>query len=337
MSILYSVSLYSLQEDYLTGKRNLESCISAVTNEIGAPGIELLLYQMPLPGFWENDGEISDADLALWKGWLDKYKAVPTAYDADVFTTMYSNRYLTDKENLKMAMKDIRAAARLGFTVYRTGIFREADLKIYEACLPLAEELGIQLGTEIHTPRGIHTWYTQKWLEVILRTGSKAAGFVPDFAIFTTGMTTSARNLYLRKGAKESIIDMIDKAHRAKAPLSEEDIKKMGGGEIELGASNKLRNSIYDDPEWLKEVLPYTKHIHGKFYEMNKDCVDPSIDYENAVKVLVESKWEGSISSEYEGQRDYFDQGCNIYMDPVEQCRRHHTMIKNYVKKARMT
>ena len=333
MSITYGVSLYSFQEDYLLGKRDLEGCIAGVTQEIGAPGIELLLDQMPLQHFYENDREINDADLDFWNGLMDKYKAVPISYSADVFTTMFSNRTLTDRENKMIIAKDMRAAARLGFPVYRTGIFREADLQIFEDLLPLAEELGIQIATEIHTPRGIHTWYTQKWLEIILRTGSRFAGFVPDFAIFTAGMTVSARNLHLRKGAKADILDQIDQAYRNQVTLSEDDIRKMGGGEAELFALQRMNRNIYDNPEWLKEVLPYTRHIHGKLYEMNSEGVDPSIDYENAVRVLVQSNWSGSIASEYEGQRDYYDRGCDVYMDPVDQCRRQHDMIKSYVKK----
>ena len=333
MAIKYCVSLYSLQEDYLLGKRDLEGCIAAVANEIGAEGIEVLLDQMPLPSLWENDRVISDKDLDTWFGWMDKYKTVPCSYGADIFTTMYSNRYLTKKENLKITQQDLRAAAQLGFKVYRTGIFRKEDVVMLETCLPLAEELGIRIDTEIHTPRGIKTWYTQDWLEVIHRTGSKFAGFVPDMAIFTTGMTISSKKRNIRMGAKPEILDKIDEAYRTKTKLSEDDIKKMGGGAVDIMANNRMSMAIYDDPQWLKEVLPYTVHFHGKLYEMNDDGIDPSIDYENPVKVLVESGWDGYISSEYEGQRDYFDQGCDIYMDPVDQCRRQQAMIKGYVQK----
>ena len=71
-----------------------------------------------------------------------------------------------------------------------------------------------------------------------------------------------------------------------------------------------------------------------KFYEMTEECKEPSIDYAGPIRVMQEIGWEGCISSEYEGQRDYFDIGCDIYMDPVEQCRRHHMMLKRLLGEA---
>jgi len=339
MAIKLCVSLYSFQEDYYIGKRDLESCIAAVGRHgLGAEGVEVLFEQMPLPSMRENDRVISDKDLEMWKEWLKEHGLKAQSYGADVFTTMYSNRHLTKKESIKITMADIKMAAQLGFAVYRTGIFRKEDVEILAACLPLAEELGIQIATEIHTPRGIHTWWTQDWLEVILRTGSKAAGFVPDMAIFTKGMSLSAKKRFIREGANPDILEKIDEAYRARSPLSVEDVKKMGGNNVDCSVVNRLNFFIYDDPQWLLEVLPYSKHIHGKFFEMTEvDGVDtePAIDYENVIKVLVENNWDGFISSEYEGQRDYFDQGCDIYMDPVDQVRRHHRMIRHLEAKAK--
>ena len=331
MSILRGISLYSLQENYYLGEVDLEGCIALAANEIGVKGIEVLTDQMPLPSFRENDMVISDEDLARWFGWMDKYGTVPTAYGANFFTTMYSNRRLTVRETIKWTMKDIKAAAQMGFKVYRTGIIRHEDIEILSACFDLAEDLGIHIGTEIHTPRGIHTWWTQDFLEEILKKNAKSAGFVVDFAIFTTGMSLSEKHLYLRQGAKEEILDAIDAAHRAGKDLTEEEVIKMGGGSVEIGAMKDLARAIYDDPAWMKEVLPYTKHCHGKFYEMTEDLVEPSIDYPTAIKALKDFGWSGSISSEYEGQRDYFDMGCDIRMDAVEQCRRHQQMLKNLI------
>lgn len=339
MSIKLCVSLYSFQEDYYIGKRDLESCIAAVGNKgIGADGIEVLLEQMPLPSMREDNRVISNQDLDLWQGWLQKHGVAAQSFGADVFTTMYSNRYLTERESIKITMADIRMAAQLGFKVYRTGVFRKEDVGILAACLPLAEDLGIQIATEIHTPRGIHTWWTQDWLEVVLRSGSPAAGFVPDLAIFAKGLSISAQNRLIRDGANPDILAKIDEAYRAHSPLSIDEVKKMGGNTADCSAVGKLNFFIYDDPQWLKEVLPYSKHIHGKFYEManvNGEDIEPAIDYENAIKVLAENNWDGYISSEYEGQRDYFEQGCDIYMDPMDQVSRHHKMIRHFEAKAK--
>jgi len=339
MAIKTCVSLYSFQEDYYVGKRDLQSCIEAVGKKgIGSDGVEVLFEQMPLPSQRENDRVISHRDLVMWNGWLSENGLVAQSYGADVFTTMYSNRYLTDRESIKITMADIKMAAQLGFKVYRTGIFRKEDVNIFTACLPLAEELGIQIGTEIHIPRGIHTWWTQDWLEVVLRTGSPAAGFVPDFAIFSTGLSMASRKRLLRTGAKPEVLDKIDESMRAGDTLKPKDVEKLGGGPVEIGLVSRPKFFIYDDPQWLKEVLPYSKHIHGKFFEMTMvdgADIEPAIDYENAMRILVEQNWDGYISSEYEGQRDYFDQGCDVVMDPVDQVTRHQKMLRYFENKAK--
>ncbi len=328
MSIKRGVSLYSLQEDYYLGKLDLEGCIAKTANEIGAEGIELLPDQMPLPSFRSMEKVISKKDLETWFGWMEKYHTTPTSYGANFFTTMYSNRNLTKKETIFWTMKDIKIAAQMGFKVYRTGIIRHEDIDILSECFSLADELGIQIAPEIHSPRGIHTWWTQDFLEEILRKNTKAAGFVLDFGIFAAGMSLAAKKKYLRAGADNKILEAIDEAYRNGSPASDSDIEKMGGGKVEKAAGGEMRRAIHDDPEWIHEILPYTKHCHGKFYEMTDDCKEPAIDYQGPIRVLKDAGWDGFISSEYEGQREYFDVNCDTYMDPVEQCRRHHVMIK---------
>ena len=51
MSIGRSVSLYSLQEPYFLGKMDLEACVAAVKNQVGADGIEVLADALSEPAF----------------------------------------------------------------------------------------------------------------------------------------------------------------------------------------------------------------------------------------------------------------------------------------------
>ena len=149
-----------------------------------------------------------------------------------------------------------------------------------------------------------------------------------DFGIFTRGLSLSAMHNMMRRGAKEELLLAIDRAHKAGADLSEAEIRGMGGGELELGAARRLLHATYDNPELIREIKPYIHAIHGKFYEMTEDCDEPAIDYVNPRRVLREIGGDGYLDSEYEGQRDYFDEGCAITMDCVEQVRRHHRMVK---------
>jgi len=58
------VSLYSFQEDYYVGRRDLEGCIAAAA-ELGAEGIETLAEQM-MPGF----PNLTDEFYQTFAGWM---------------------------------------------------------------------------------------------------------------------------------------------------------------------------------------------------------------------------------------------------------------------------
>lgn len=331
MSIGRSVSLYSLQEPYFLGKMDLEACVAAVKNQVGADGIEVLVDQMPYPSLRSEDRTMSDDDIAKFKDLMQKYQTVPTAYDTTFFTTWYAKRNMSNRETIYWTKKDMVNCARMGFPVYRTGIMRKEDIRILSECFEFAEQLGIFIATEVHTPRGIHTWWTQDFLEEVKRKNTKNAGFLLDFAVFTKGMPLADKKAYLRAGAKESILDEIDKAYRAGCCLTNSDIEKLGGDKTDIAAAEQMRRQIYDDPEWIGEILDYTKHCHGKFYEMTEDCDEPSIDYAGPIAYLKEKGWDGYISSEYEGQRHYFEMGGPEAPDPIEQLRRHHVMLKRLI------
>ena len=95
MSIGRSVSLYSLQEPYFLGKMDLEACVAAVKNQVGADGIEVLVDQMPYPSLRSEDRTMSDDDIAKFKDLMQKYQTVPTAYDTTFFTTWYAKRNMS--------------------------------------------------------------------------------------------------------------------------------------------------------------------------------------------------------------------------------------------------
>ncbi|MDL2288524.1 sugar phosphate isomerase/epimerase [Oscillospiraceae bacterium OttesenSCG-928-F05] len=321
------ISLYCLQEDYYLGKLSLEDCIRAAVKDIGVDGIEYLPEQMPLPGF----PNLTEEDAKLWKSWMEKYQATPVSYTTFLDYTLYRNRTLTVDECVKLTIEDIKRAALLGFPLIRTLVLIKQDIEMFEKCLPAAEHYGVKLCLEIHAPRSIKSWYTQDFLEMILKTGTKYAGFIPDFGIFTKGVHEPMRKAALRSGTDPEIVAYIVDRVRQGVRVDAIDVEKMGGGEKELRFCAAAQNPIYDKPEWLDEIMPYIYYVHGKFYEIGEDGTDPSIDTEGAVKALKAGGYNGYIGSEYEGQRHYFDVGCDISVDAIDQCRRHQQMIGRYI------
>jgi len=53
--------------------------------------------------------------------------------------------------------------------------------------------------------------------------------------------------------------------------------------------------------EQLAELLPYTKHIHGKFYEVDASGHETSLPYPELMALLLREGYTGTISAEWEG------------------------------------
>ena len=72
-------------------------------------------------------------------------------------------------------------------------------------------------------------------------------------------------------------------------------------------------------------------NIHGKFYQMTEDYVEPSIPYDRIVEVLTAGGYQGYICSEYEGNRWIEDVE---EPDSVEQVRRQQVMLARLLGEA---
>jgi hypothetical protein len=316
------VSLYSYQEEYYTGKMTLEDCIAATANTVGVEGIEVLAEQM-FPG---NYPEPTDAFVDQWFGWMSKYKTTPTCMDAFLDYTMFRNRLLTDKEQVDLIVRDLKLAAKLGFKCIRSLCI--TPLHILEASLPYAEKYNVVIGVEIHAPYSIDSKWATGLVELIERTGTKHAAFIPDFGIFATRPPTVNVERAIRFGANPKICEFIVQGVKDKTPWDkmEKEVMKMNSNQQDVGLLRSAGMIRYNQPEWLIPIMPYITHIHAKFYEMTADCVEPSIDYANPLRILVEHGYSGYLSSEYEGQRAYHDVE-GFMPDSVEQCRRQHVMF----------
>jgi hypothetical protein len=82
------------------------------------------------------------------------------------------------------------------------------------------------------------------------------------------------------------------------------------------------------DPSRWEELMPQVVHVHGKFYEIDEDGNEPSIDHETIMDVLVRAGYTGYISSEWEG---------HAYTDAVsgwDMCRAQHDLMRRLLLKA---
>lgn len=316
------VSLYSFQEEYFLRKMSLEDCIAACA-KMGALGIETIGEQI-MPGF----PNLSDAFYDHWHELMAKYGTTPTCHDMFLDMKKYKGRLMTDEEMLASVIRDLRHANRLGCSVIR--VIVNTPPHIMEAAAPYAEEYNVRLGIEIHAPFHFDHEWIQRHHEVMERVGSPYLGFIPDMGHIEKRYPRVRYERTIRNGANPDIVHYIADAYERREDLDKltEDVKKMGGGQLELGMVIDLSRMVYADPRRMLDFMPRIFHIHAKFYEMLPEYTEYSIPYEDIVPVLIEGGFNGYLSSEYEGNRHIQDA---FEVDSVEQVRRQQEMFKRLI------
>ncbi len=354
MAIKLGASSYSWQLSYYLGQMTLEDCIAHLSS-IGGTGFELIPEQM-LPG--DNFMRLDPGFVETWFEWMEKYRMAPTCLDHFDDFNLYKNRTLTCQEQLDLSENYLLIAQKLGFGSIR--VLSTTPFDVLEKMIPMAEHYGVKLGLEIHAPLSMKSDWARKWQEMIARTGTKFAGFIPDFGIFCKQPPLIFTNNLINQGARREIVDYIvdcyskiqlerirssDGAKSVNSLMDisedilalEEDARAKGATDLELSIF-RIRN-IYDNPQWIVDVLPLIVHVHAKFYNMvdngSGGYTDPSVDTERVVRLLRDHGYDGYLSSEYEGPFYSLLFGGHDSLDALEEkeaVRRHHAMLRSVLE-----
>jgi hypothetical protein len=129
----------------------------------------------------------------------------------------------------------------------------------------------------------------------------------------------------------QHIADYVEQAYEDRV-LSEYvvlNVREMGGHGPAIAMAETLRHNSAFEPKRMLDYMDRIHNIHGKFYEMTEDLVEPSIPYDKIVAVLKKGGYEGYICSEYEGNRWIEDA---YEVDSVEQVRRQQSMLKKLIE-----
>lgn len=317
------VSLYSFQEEMFLGRMTVEDCVSFAAS-IGANGIEILPEQN-MPSF----PNLSDAQVDEWKAMVARHGCHFTAYDMFLDTKRRKDRLMSDDEQVESIVRDLTLCNRLGIRNMRVLVFVRPD--ILARCVPHAEDLDVHMGVEVHAPWHMEHAWILRTIEEADRLGTRHLGVLPDMGIFMKHYPPAFRARFERQGARPEVAQFIVDSHEAKI-MAEYTIYevavKMQGNKAEVAMAETLRHAPYANPKRLGDYAPHFHHIQAKFYEMDEDCTDPAIAYDEVIDELVRCGWEGTLSSEYEGNRWIQD----VHeVDSREQVRRQHAMFERLI------
>jgi sugar phosphate isomerase/epimerase len=314
-------TVYSYGPDLQAHTMTLEDCIADIA-DMGAEGIEILgeshVADYPTPG-----GRWVDQ----WFAWMERYQVKPSAYDTFVDSMFYRNRLLTSDEAAARLMVDLRLANQLGFKVVRQQwppypaddpadeihapyVKSKLAMETIMKALPAAEKLDVKIAVELHSPTQLKSGFVDSILEVISRTGTRHFGFCPDFSAFVRRLPRARLARLMTQGARRNIVDYIAAAYEQNLGPARTvaEVKRMGGNSVEVeyagiaGAYHFSNN----DPQDLAPLVPYSYHVHAKFYEITDELREYSVPYDEVLAVLAKGGYTGYLSSEYEGARvDY--------------------------------
>ena len=324
MANIRSVSLYSYQEEFFFGRLTLEGMIAEAA-KTGARGIEFLAEQYAPDEY----ADPSDLFINEWNEWMDKYGVTPSCLDIFGDFKMFYNRDLTKKEQLDFFESNFRFAKKLGFPAVRAMI--GTPVRYMPEIQALTEKYGVKFGIEMHAPYNFSTPYFQKYLEYVEKSGRKMLGIVPDMSIFTIHVPRVQMSKMLRSGAQPAVVDEICRCYEEGLSIDQADVRiqAMSANQWDNAALKAAYASCNEDPQKLVQNIDKIIHIHGKVYEMTEDCREPSMAYDQVLPMLLEHGYSNFISSEYEGQRNYHDEGSDeAPYNEVEAVRRHQVMMK---------
>lgn len=316
------VSLYSFQEDYYFGRRDLEGCIEAAV-KAGATGIETLAEQM-MPGF----PNLSDEFYAQYAAWMEKYGAVSVAHDLFVDTKKFPDRMMTFEEMVDSVKRDITHTRKLGAKSIR--VIVNTPPEVVEAAAPFARDNGVKMGVEIHSPFSFDDPWIKKHLEVADRVGTDVVGCVPDMGIYVKRFPRIITERALRDGADESIVRDCVKNYDEGGDTEAyyEKVKAKGIDPVTENLAFTTTHFIYTDPKKLADHVDYICHIHAKFYEMDENAHEYSIPYNEIIPILKKAGYQGYMNSEYEGNRHIQD---IQEVDSFGQVKLHQTMMHSLI------
>ena len=334
MGIKRGVSLYSYQQEQFFKRMTVPDQIREVRESLKTDGIEIIDQQAirdyPNP---------SDEWLEMWHGAMEKYNMKAVTMDVYMDVLQYRDHVMRYDECAERLKGDLRLAKKLGFQNVRC--LSAVPLEVMKMALPVAEEVGVRMGKEIHANNVLDGPLVTELVDYVQRSGTKFIGLVPDMGIFQYRPSMPDMNYNIRHGANPDILPLAFEVFEKKMPVEEAvayiQSKLPGTKREELTFLRTLEMYVNQKPELMKDLVPYIVSIHGKFWEMTEIPGEPghyedaSIDYVTPFKYLKEGGYEGYVNSEYEGQRHKQDRGIANLANEVEEVRRHHEMMARLI------
>lgn len=295
------VTLYSFTNEWVVKAFTLEELLATVAQNKLGPAVEVVGFQS-----FRSYPDVPQDFATRFRDELDRNGLIPSCLGANMDFGRRPGMLMTDEEKIEYLQRQIDSAVRLGFPVLR--LQTSVGTKILEKFVPLLERANLHMGFELHAPLSMDNPEVIEFRETFDRLQTPSLGFIPDFS---TSMTSIPEGIWqeLRElGLPETLIsdakdvwvhtDAIPDKFKGIAGL----VQKYNVPSELIGKLNGTMTMFgHMLPENWREIMPYVRHIHGKFYHVNEEGIEPSIPYPRLMQVLLDVGYTGTISAEWEG------------------------------------
>ena len=298
---ILGTTIYSFTNEWLQRMYTLEEEVQKVA-ELGlGPAVEIVGFQS-----LREYPDVSDESARHFRELLGRHGLIPSCLGGNCDVGRDSKHLMTEDETVAYVERQIVSAEMLGFPVLRIQGF--VGPKVFERLAPAAERSGVQVASEVHSPLSAYHPEIMELRECFDRVGPELVGFVPDFS----SSMSAPPDLHWKRlrdlGAPEGLIDAAKDVWASDKPVPEKfGALAEAAGRFGLGDAAKVQLNMTltmfgrAPVEQLAELLPYTKHIHGKFYEVDAFGNEPSLPYPELMGLLLREGYRGTISAEWEG------------------------------------
>lgn len=325
---LLGTTLYSFTNEWVTGRYSLTGLLELVAQKNIGPGVELVGFQS-IRGFPRLDRDF----IRDFRDTVERLHLVPTSLAANIDIAIRPDRYLSTDERVEYTVPQIEAAHALGFPVVRIQI--GADPATLERLVPVAERLNLHLGMEIHAPEGPQTAKVMAVRELYDRIDSDVLGFIPDFSSTMHSITPGLIGTFVEAGLPVELTDDLQRiwaGEGGQADRLQEFLELARSRGVPDVAANSVAAAFtmngHEDPGGWAELMPRVHHIHAKFYDIDDNGDEPSIDYAANLRPLRDAGFAGSISSEWEAHSWVL----NRDLETADLIRRHHALMERELK-----
>lgn len=321
-NIEFAISTYGFTERFIKDKEYGITQIFEDVAKLGVKKVELVGAQT-----FQNYPTPSDAEIQEVKDAMSRYGVEVYSYGGYIDMGRITGHDMTDAEMINEVVFDLMTAKKLGAKILRSPYL---PVRLLPQINMFAKMYDIKIGYEMHAPDQPSSPEMQEYVKMFKELDSEYIGFIPDFGCFIERPNRIAIERFEGLGAKRELLDYIidNRWSGMNEKEMNEKIQSMGGGEAEKMAVSEWFGFMSFGPadlEGFRSLLPYCIYFHGKFYHIDEDCVETTIPYDKLLKMIVESGFEGTILTEYEGHSFYLN-------DAVEQIGRHLQMEKNILE-----